>query len=140
MRMLAPHSHLPAPLALDGFLRELLGANEHVAGRVAFPVNVRDTAEGYELHAIVPGVPRGAIEVQAHDGKLTIRATPAELDEKAGWSRIERLPRATERTFQLPKDAQADQISATHADGVLIVHLPKTPDVAPRRIEVQSAG
>jgi HSP20 family protein len=44
------------------------------------------------------------------------------------------------RRFTLGAAVDADTITATYKDGVLEVHIPKTPAAQPKRITVQSAA
>jgi HSP20 family protein len=44
------------------------------------------------------------------------------------------------RRFTLGAEVDADKITATYANGVLEVHIPKTAAAQPKRITVQSAA
>jgi HSP20 family protein len=43
------------------------------------------------------------------------------------------------RTLSLPASINPDQIQASYEAGVLSLHLPKTAEAKPRRIEIQSS-
>merc|ERR1719235_305680 len=53
------------------------------------------------------------------------------------WRRVERARRFESRAMQLPPDADAAAVSATLADGVLHLSVPKKAEPASRRVEVQ---
>jgi len=44
------------------------------------------------------------------------------------------------RTLQFPDGADLDNVSAEMRDGVLTIHVPKRPEVQPRRITVGRGG
>ena len=53
------------------------------------------------------------------------------------YHRIERSFGSFERAFTVPEDADANKIGAEFKDGVLKVHLPKSPAAKPKQIEVK---
>ena len=52
----------------------------------------------------------------------------------------ERRSGAFRRSFALPEDVDADQISATFKDGLLTLTVPKTGKAQARQIAVKSAA
>ena len=62
----------------------------------------------------------------------------AEKEEKnKKYHRIERSYGSFQRSFTLPDDANGTKVAAEFKDGVLKVHLPKSPVVKPNTIEVK---
>ena len=53
------------------------------------------------------------------------------------FHRIERSYGTFERSFTLPDDANGTKVAAEFKDGVLKVHLPKSPVAKPKAIEVK---
>lgn len=76
----------------------------------------------------VPGVAEDEIDVTVEGQALTLRAGGGE-DAPPRWFHRLRLPRG----------ADTDNIVARHADGVLELHIPRTPGSGPRRVSVNAA-
>ncbi len=99
-------------------------------------VDLHETVDGYVIAAEVPGMRREDLDIQVHDGRVTIsgmrreRSGPCEQ-----YHRIERGHGGFSRTFQLPLPIDADAIAAELRDGVLTVRCPKITEAA-RRIQV----
>jgi HSP20 family protein len=108
-------------------------------------VDLAETAEGLELTAELPGVAEKDIDLEIEDGVLTLRAehkTERRTDDKdRRWHLVERSQGTYLRRFQLPFRADEDKVSARFDNGVLKVHVPRSPEAAPkaRKIALQSA-
>lgn len=128
--------------ALERQMEELFAAALPPQGRVVaggLKLNVWQDDENYHLSAEVPGLTMDQIDVQAQHDVLTIRTSPpAENDAPGQYLHRERVLRASERTLSLPTDVQVDAITATLADGVLTITLPKAASARPRQIEVRA--
>ncbi|HEX2299380.1 MAG TPA: Hsp20/alpha crystallin family protein [Pseudonocardiaceae bacterium] len=100
--------------------------------------DVSETEDSYVFEVEVPGVAREDIAIEAVRNELTISGEFREK-EKAGWlrSRTRRTGRFEHRTV-LPRDVDAEKITAELADGVLTVTVPKAEAAKPRRIEITS--
>jgi HSP20 family molecular chaperone IbpA len=103
------------------------------------PSDIYETEEGLVLHADLPGVSLGTLELQVQDNKLTLfgRVAPSVTEP------IETLYREYEegdflRSFILSDDVDHERIRATLNHGVLKVVLPKAQKDEPRRIEVNT--
>jgi HSP20 family protein len=60
-----------------------------------------------------------------------------EKEEKGKkYHRIERAYGSFMRSFTLPENAAGDKVTAEFKDGVLKVHLPKSPQAKPKSIDV----
>jgi HSP20 family protein len=104
-------------------------------------VDIVEQANRFVLRADVPGVKPEDIDVNMENGVLSVsgqRATES-TEEADGVKRIERISGRFYRRFTLPESADADGISATSADGILEVVIPKRPEVKARRITVEAA-
>ncbi len=87
------------------------------------------------VRAEVPGFEPNEIEVTLRNNLLTIRAEHREPGEgEAAERRHARL----ERTVLLPTGIVPESIEARYRNGVLEVHVPRAPEVLPRRIEVKT--
>jgi len=87
------------------------------------------------LRAEVPGFEMSEMEVTLRDNALTVHAEHKESgDGEAKERRYARL----ERTMTLPAGIDTEKIEARYHNGILEVHLPRTPEAKPRRIEVKT--
>jgi HSP20 family molecular chaperone IbpA len=101
---------------------------------VAPLVDIYENADEILLVADVPGVvtQNVTINVEKDQLMLTARRTASEPASENGEYDFH-------RTFLVPRGIDGDKISARLNLGVLEVHLPKSPGVKPRRIEVRAA-
>lgn len=102
-------------------------------------VDIFEDSDRYVLRADVPGVDASAIEVTMNDGALTLSGERKEQrkEENERYRRIERSTGRFLRRFTLPDTADAEGISASSANGVLEVVIPKVAKVQARRIDVK---
>jgi HSP20 family protein len=111
-----------------------------LTGANVYPgVNVFTGADGYVVHAEVPGVSPEHLTVKIEGSELTIageRVPPAV--EGATYHRRERRFGRFARTIQLPRDVDAEQCSAECRNGVLSVRVPKHAAAKPRTIAVHA--
>jgi len=104
-------------------------------------VDIVEEKDRFVLRADVPGVAAADIDVSMEDGVLTVAGQRAadEHDDIAGMRRFERASGRFLRRFSLPETANADDIAARSANGILEITIPKLPEVQPRRITVEAA-
>jgi HSP20 family protein len=101
-------------------------------------VDVIEEDDHYLLRADLPGVDAKNIDIVFEDNALTIKGERNENSEteKNGYKRIERRHGSFQRTFSLPDNVDADNITAKNQHGVLDVRIPKQ-EKPQRKIEVQ---
>ncbi|MGH3062911.1 MAG: Hsp20/alpha crystallin family protein [Gaiellaceae bacterium] len=90
----------------------------------------------YELE--IPGFEEKELEIEVTDHVLTVKGERAEEKEekdKTFWLH-ERLARAFERRFELPPEADTQEVKAEFKKGILAVHAPKTITAAPKKVEI----
>ena len=115
-------------------------------GDVALPdwspqVDISEDDNEYLIKADLPEMKKEDVKVTFENGILSIsgeRKSEKEEKEKK-FHRIERSYGTFLRTFTLPEDADSTKIAAEFKDGVLKVHLPKSPAAKPKPIEVKVA-
>ena len=90
-------------------------------------VNVIETETAYQLELAAPGLKKEEVKVNVENNKLTIAYKNEQKAEETTdkYTRHEFGFSAFERSFRLPKNVNADQITATYTDGILTVELPK---------------
>ena len=103
------------------------------------PVDIGETAEGYEFTVELPGLQPEAVEVEVKDNTLTIKGERKEenLKEDHRYLHRERPHGRFARVFRLSKAVNADGVTAAYTDGVLSVTVPFRPEAKPRKIVVQ---
>ena len=104
-------------------------------------VDIREEDGRFLILADVPGVDLADIEIQMDKNVLSIKgARKAFASEAEGkFSRVERVAGEFKRSFTLPESADADGITASGANGVLEIAIPKKAQSTPRRIAVNAA-
>ena len=103
------------------------------------PVDIGETADGYEFTVELPGLSPEAVEVEVKDNTLTIKGERKEETLKEGQHYLHReRPRGRfARVFRLSKPVNADGVVAAYKDGVLSVTVPFRTEAKPRKIVVQ---
>ena len=105
----------------------------------SLPVDILETDDAYVLYATVAGVPGENVDVTFEEGVLALNVKAAPFERQGKWLRQERPWGSWTRRLELPKEVQADGISADVRDGLLTVTVPKAPAVQPVRIPVARA-
>lgn len=101
--------------------------------------DIWETDEELTLCGDLPGVKAEDLEVQFENGQLTVhgRVSPRHADTPMLYQ--EYGVGDFYRTFTIGEAIDAAKITAELRDGVLTLHLPKTEEVKPRKIQVQSS-
>ena len=116
----------------DTFDRSLWNTDKTLYGKNAgriMKTDVHETEDSYELDVDLPGFKKEEINVELHDGYLTISATKSldkdETDQKARRViRQERYSGTSQRTFYVG-DVKPDEVKCKYESGVLSVEVPK---------------
>jgi len=88
----------------------------------------------------LPGMHEKDIDVSVVGDTLTVRGERKEetAEENESYYCNERAYGAFARTMTLPSLVNADKIQASYEDGILEIHLPKTAEVQPKKIQVKA--
>lgn len=102
-------------------------------------VDIAEDAREYLIKVELPEVAKDDVKVTVEGGTLTISGErKAEKEEKGRkFHRVERYYGRFVRSFNIPDDAEADNVKAEFKDGVLRVHLAKSEKARPKQIEVK---
>jgi HSP20 family protein len=100
--------------------------------------DVYETSSELVVELEVPGFTEKELDVEITDHTLTVKGMRSEEKEQEDRRlRLhERLEAAFERRFELPAETDSEQLTATYGNGVLTLHVPKTAEFKPRRIEI----
>lgn len=121
---------------LDRFAASVL---DSVRSPRLMPVDLFRDGERYVLHADLPGVDPGSIDVDVDGAQLSIRAQrTADTAEGSRWLTRERSAGSFLRQFMLGDGVDPDRISASYSNGVLSVIIPVSDRAKPRKIAVES--
>jgi HSP20 family protein len=103
-------------------------------------VDIVEEKDRFILRADVPGVRPEDIDVNMENGVLSVSGERHDesTEEAQGMRRVERVSGKFYRRFNLPDTADAEEISAKSANGILEVVIPKQPEIQARRITVES--
>ncbi len=107
---------------------------------VAPAIDVKENEQAYTVHAELPGVKKEDLDISINDGVLTINAETRyehEDKEKGRVIRQERRYGKFVRSMRLGADVDESNVEADYTDGILILTLPKTEEVKPKKIEVK---
>jgi len=108
--------------------------------RVTRPrIDIHESDNGFVLYADMPGVDEKSTEVLVEKNVLTIQGT-AKFSVPEGFEEIHREAgqRYYERLIRLPEDVDATKLEAKVRNGVLTLHLPKTTEARPIRVQVNA--
>ncbi|MBB5014390.1 Hsp20/alpha crystallin family protein [Rehaibacterium terrae] len=120
------------------------GFGEDFAGVLRPQLDIIESKDAYTITVEVPGVERDDLQLSLADGCLTIAGQKKreQRSQDQQVHRIERAYGAFQRVLDLPADADAERITASHRNGVLTVTVPRKPGVSAvsgRRIDIQAA-
>jgi HSP20 family protein len=101
-------------------------------------VDVQESDGEYLIKADLPEVKKDDVRVEVQDGMLYLRGERQQEKEEKGkrFHRVERAYGRFERRLAIPTEVDAQKVSAEFKDGVLRVHMPKSPAAKPRTIDV----
>lgn len=132
-----------APTWWPDFFEPLRNAGERIADWFSPRSDATAADAAYRINLELPGVKQEDIEVELHDGVLTVKGEKKmeKTEEKEGYFFSERQYGRFLRTFRLPGDAAEEGIGAAYNDGVLTITVPKAAPSAPKakKIAVQKS-
>ena len=113
------------------------GVQQHA---LAPAVDITESESGITLLADMPGVSRDRLTVKVEGEHLTIEGR-AQIDVPENIELLHGEVRSPyfRRAFTLSRDLDPGKIEATLRNGVLQMHIPKSEEARPKRIEVKVA-
>jgi HSP20 family protein len=120
----------------DFFTKDLFdwnNANFSMQGTSLPAVNVKETADTFEVEMAAPGMKKEDFKVELNNNVLTIsseKRDEREEKENEKYTRKEFSYQSFQRSFTLAKEAvDADNIQAKYDNGVLRLTIPKREEV-----------
>jgi len=125
---------------LDRLTEQMLGVPVGSTRAPRFmPMDLYRSGDHYVLHADLPGVDPGSVDVSVDNGTLTVRAERSgRTEESVEWLTSERFTGSYMRQLTLGEGVDADRIGATYENGVLTVTIPMAEKAKPRRIQIDT--
>ena len=102
------------------------------------PLDVVREGDNILIHASLPGVDPGNIDVSVEDNVLTIRAaTHADVEHKEGeYLMRERRSGSFHRALRLPDTVDTEKIHPGYKNGVLTISIPKAEAKKAKQLKV----
>lgn len=90
-------------------------------------VNIKETAEAFEIEVAAPGLEKSDFNIDLENNQLTISAEKEQKHEEKDkkFMRREFSYTSFKRSFILPNSANQEQIQANHENGVLKITVKK---------------
>ena len=119
----------PIPFAalVEDFFHDVLSESRPLARSFRPALDLREEDGAYLAVVELPGLGKEDVTLNLEDGVLTIKGEKqSELDEEQdGLHHTERSFGSFQRAVRLPKEVDAEGISAEMTNGVLTVRIPK---------------
>jgi len=99
--------------------------------------DIEETDDAYVVELELPGVDKDDIDVSVSGRRLTVTGERKEKERTGVLRRRTRTVGRFEFEAVLPGDVDENGVTASLAEGVLTVRIPKTTSARPKRIEVK---
>lgn len=104
------------------------------------PVDIKETENEVLVYAGLPGIGKDECSIEVRDNTLIISGQCKQAESQGKnemWIRSELPSGQFYRAFTLPADVNAEQVKATYMNGLLEIHLPKSEQAKPHKVEIQ---
>ncbi len=108
---------------------------------LSFPIDVLETENGYQVHALLPGLSPENVEVSVLENTLTIKGhleAWVQPGLQGSWLAREIGTGTFERSISFPKAIDVDKIETSYQNGVLHMDVPFSEGSRPRKISITS--
>lgn len=122
-------------------MNNLFSGYQQTVGNATFPLmNVYDSKDNLIVTAELPGLAKDQVMITFSDNVLTLSGELKALPNTKGMAivRRERSEGEFEKTLRIPTKVKQDAISASFANGILTVTLPKADEVKPKTIAIEA--
>ena len=116
----------------DAFEKNFFGGRNPLYGKNAknlMKTDVKETDSAYVVDIDLPGFQKDEVNVELHDGYLTVTAAKGldkdEKGEDGHYLRRERYAGSCSRSFYVGEDVEPEEVSAKFEDGILTISVPK---------------
>ncbi len=111
----------------DFFEGELLPGRPAMRSGSTPAANIQETDKAYHIEVASPGMAKKDFKIEVDEDLLTIRSEKESKKEEESTRYTKREFNYTSfvRSFRLPEEVDADNISASYTDGILKLEIPK---------------
>jgi HSP20 family protein len=102
------------------------------------PIDLYENADELLLLADMPGATPDDVAIHVDRDELTIETRHSRPNLEDATARQESDIVEYRRSFTVPHGLDVDKIKAEVSNGVLALHLPKSPAIKPRQIQVRA--
>lgn len=95
---------------------------------------MEETDKEVVMRLELPGFEAKEIDLRVESEVCVVRAEHPEAKEKNGHRPMERY----EYRFVMPFGTEVNRVEASYRNGILELHLPRSPEAQPKRIEVKT--
>ncbi|NUO08276.1 MAG: Hsp20/alpha crystallin family protein [Candidatus Brocadia sp.] len=125
-------------------LLDILSSNPQMEGYVSVefpPIIVSVNEDSVFVRAELPGINISNLDVQVVNDVLSLKGErkPIIATVKATYLRRERNYGTFARSIMLPEKVDAEKVTASYKNGVLMVKLPKAAETKPRQVMIKKA-
>lgn len=105
-------------------------------------VDTSETENSYEIEVSLPGLKKDEIQVDFHNGRLTISGERRMSDEKKNkkFHLMESQYGSFTRSFTLPDTVNTQDIEASFEDGILKITVPKETRKNRQQIQIKTGA
>ncbi len=105
-------------------------------------MNMKEEENRYVVEAELPGLEMKDVDIEVQGNLLTIKGE-RKIEERKQGERMHVMESrygSFQRTIPIPENANADQITAEHKNGILKIYIPKDPGKKSRKIEIRDVN
>ena len=129
-----PYMHNFRRRAMAQMLNEMDSEYEQ---QVSFPIDVKGSADLYELKALLPGVDADDLDIQIVNEVVTISGLmKVEREEQAEYLLTELPSGRFHRVVSLPTPLDASKVEAILENSILTLRIPKAEEARPKTIKI----
>jgi HSP20 family protein len=119
----------------------MIGSSRNSGGQNSFApmVDVHEDERGLEISLDLPGIAPDQIRLEAENNTITVEAERRyESKEGRNAHRVERAYGNFVRTFNIPARYDLSKIEASHQNGTLTLHVPRSEQAMKRSIPISA--
>ena len=128
--------------AMDRLMENSLGDEQDMTSEWGLALDVVEDENEFIVKASLPGIKPDDLDITYNKGSLTIKGEIKDESEttRGQYHLRERRYGTFARTITLPTSVKPEDIQADYHDGVLELKMPKSEEVKPKRIPIQSGN
>jgi HSP20 family protein len=141
MQPYSPMDEMMAWRDINRFMSEAMSLRPHHIGemmnRFSKPLDLYETANGYDIHYPIAGAKPESIEITVHNNMVTISwetATAVPAEARQVYSGIQHG--TFQEQFTLPTELDAKATGASYEHGILYIHVAKAAQSSSKTIRV----